>query len=80
MAKYYQHKPDKWAGTVFQDDSEPLIMVGVFRPKAEDRQILDAKTVGGVHRTNRIINTNQALERIGFFQGERKVSIRAGKR
>jgi hypothetical protein len=78
--KYYQSKPDKWKGTIWEDKTEPQIITGIFRPAPENRAILEMKTLGGINKTNRIINTNQELERIGFFQCDRSNNLRAGKR
>lgn len=80
MAKYYQNKPDKWEGTIWENRSKPQIITGNFRPAPENRAILEMKTIGGVHKTNRVIKTNQELERIGFFQTERSNRLRAAKR
>jgi hypothetical protein len=80
MAKYYQNKPDKWKGTIWEDKSKPQIITGNFRPAPENRAILEMKTIGGVHKTNRVIKTNQELERIGFFQCERATNQRNERR
>ncbi len=79
MAKYYEHKQDKWKGTIWEGKTEPQITTGIFRPAPENRAILEMKTIGGVNKTNRIIKTNQELERIGFFQTNRSNKLRAGK-
>jgi hypothetical protein len=76
--KGYKTIPDKWANTAWE--RKGTIQTFNFNPSKENRAILDAKTIGGVSKTNRVITNAQRLENSIGFKFERADKQREGRK